>query len=140
MYTSLCPYLCVLPVLHRADVVDILIFVGVNTILKNMPYAKGTIDFNHFLVFIMCMSIHVAFRNRFEYRSNIYHPDQNSNLFLNAYVYVFIIFFFSSIKHGRDKRFFEHCRSRSQLFRIHIVFHSDCKYTRMLRLEILQVT
>ena len=33
-----------LPVLHRPEVVDI----GVNTISKNMPYAKGTIDFNCF--------------------------------------------------------------------------------------------
>ena len=28
--------------------VGVLIFVSVNTIRKNMPYAKGTIDFNHF--------------------------------------------------------------------------------------------
>ena len=49
MYTSICRYLRVLPVLHRADVVGIFfIFVGVNTVEKNMPYAKGTIDFNHF--------------------------------------------------------------------------------------------
>ena len=34
----------VLPVLHRPEVVDI----GVNTMNKNMPYAKGTIYFNHF--------------------------------------------------------------------------------------------
>ena len=27
-----------------------------------------------------------AFINRFEYRSNAYHPDQYSNLFLNAYI------------------------------------------------------
>ena len=40
MYTSICWYLCVLPILHRPDVVDI----GVNTIQKNMPYAKGTIE------------------------------------------------------------------------------------------------
>ena len=60
MYTSLFRYLHVLPVLHRADVEDIFIFVGVNTISKNMPYAKGTIDFNHFLVFSMHMAIYVS--------------------------------------------------------------------------------
>ena len=49
MYTSLRRYLCLLPVLHRADVVDIFIFAAVNTILKSMPYANGNIDFNHFL-------------------------------------------------------------------------------------------
>ena len=49
MYTSLCRYLCVLLVLHSADVVGIFILVGFYTIKKNMPYAKGTIDFNHFL-------------------------------------------------------------------------------------------
>ena len=36
MYTSICWYLRVLPVLHRPEVVDI----GVNTIYKNMPYAE----------------------------------------------------------------------------------------------------
>ena len=58
MYTMyvVCWYLRVLPVLHRADVVGIFIFVGVNT---NMPYAKWTIDFNHFQVFSMCMAIYV---------------------------------------------------------------------------------
>ena len=40
MYTLICWYLRVLPVLHRLKVVDI----GVNTIKKNMPYAKGTIE------------------------------------------------------------------------------------------------
>ena len=45
---SLCRYLCIVPVLHRADVVGIFIFVRVNTMQENMPYAKGTIDFNHF--------------------------------------------------------------------------------------------
>ena len=44
MYTSIWWYLRVLPVLHRPEVVDI----GDNTIKKNMPYAKGTIDLNHF--------------------------------------------------------------------------------------------
>ena len=29
--------------------VGIFIFVGVNTFLKNMPYAKGPLEFNHFL-------------------------------------------------------------------------------------------
>ena len=49
MYTSICWYLRVLPVLHRPDVVDI----GVTTIWKNMPYAKGTIELDHFFVFSM---------------------------------------------------------------------------------------
>ena len=53
MYTSLCWYLCILPVLYRADVVGIFIFVGVNTIKKNMPYAKGTIDF--YCLFLMIL-------------------------------------------------------------------------------------
>ena len=48
MYTLLCRYLRVLQVLHRADVEGIFIFVGFNTTQKNMSYAKGTIDFNHF--------------------------------------------------------------------------------------------
>ena len=42
--TLICWYLCVLPVLHRPDVVDI----GVTTIQKNMLYAKVTIEFDHF--------------------------------------------------------------------------------------------
>ena len=37
-------YLRVLPVHHRPEVVDI----GVNTIKKNMPYAKRTIELDHF--------------------------------------------------------------------------------------------
>ena len=44
MYTLICWYLVALPVLYRPDVVDI----GLNTIKKNMPYATGTTDFNHF--------------------------------------------------------------------------------------------
>ena len=42
--TLICWCLRVLLVLHRLDVVDI----GVNTMKKNMPYAKGTIEFDHF--------------------------------------------------------------------------------------------
>ena len=41
---SICWYLRVLPVLHRPEVVDI----GVNTIEKNMPYARRTIELDHF--------------------------------------------------------------------------------------------
>ena len=44
MYTSIWWHLRALPVLNRPEVVDI----GVNTIKKNMPYAKGTRDFNNF--------------------------------------------------------------------------------------------
>ena len=44
MYTSIWWYLRVLPVLHRLEVVDI----GVNTIKKNMRFAKGTIELDHF--------------------------------------------------------------------------------------------
>ena len=43
----ICPfagYLRILPALHRPDVVDI----GVTTISKNVTYAKGTIEFDHF--------------------------------------------------------------------------------------------
>ena len=40
MYTSICWFLRVLPVLHKPEVVDI----GVNTIYKNMPYAQMTIE------------------------------------------------------------------------------------------------
>ena len=44
--------------------------IGVNTILKYMRDAKGTIEFDHFHVFGMRMAIYVlAFTNRFEYRS-----------------------------------------------------------------------
>ena len=43
-HTGNCWYLRGLPVLHRLDVVDI----GVNTIQKDMPYAKGTIELDHF--------------------------------------------------------------------------------------------
>ena len=58
MYTLICWYLPVLPVnvLHRPDVVDI----GVNTIQKNMPYAKGIIELDHFKVFSMHMAIYVS--------------------------------------------------------------------------------
>ena len=34
--------------MYTVNLVGILIFVGVNTILKYMPHAKGTIEFNHF--------------------------------------------------------------------------------------------
>ena len=37
MYTTICWYLCILPVLHRPDVVDI----GVNTIWKKCRMPKG---------------------------------------------------------------------------------------------------
>ena len=47
LYVAL-PVSSVLPVLHKGNVVDIFIFVCDNTIKKNMLYAKGTIDFNHF--------------------------------------------------------------------------------------------
>ena len=33
-----------MPVLHRPEVLDI----GVKTIKKNMPFAKGTIELDHF--------------------------------------------------------------------------------------------
>ena len=64
MYTSLCRYLHLLPVVHTpilwnkmaapsmytVNLVGIFIFVGVNTtcILKNMTHAKGTIEIKHF--------------------------------------------------------------------------------------------
>ena len=51
-----------------------------------MPYAKGTIDFNHFKYSVCACRFMFAFRNRFEYQSNTYHPDRYSNLFLNAYI------------------------------------------------------
>ena len=56
MYTSIWWYLRVLPVLHRREVLDI----DVNTIQKTMPYAKGTIEFNQFYVFSVCMAIYVS--------------------------------------------------------------------------------
>ena len=37
------------------NLVGIFIFVGVNTIEKKLPHAKGTIEFNHFEVFGMYM-------------------------------------------------------------------------------------
>ena len=80
MYTSICWYLRILPVLHRPDVVDI----GVNSRKKNMPYATRTflsIQYVHGDLIIM-----LAFRNRFEYRSNTFHLDRYSNIFLNAYI------------------------------------------------------
>ena len=41
MYTSLCRYLRVLPLLQRADVVDIFIFVGVILHIKTCHMPKG---------------------------------------------------------------------------------------------------
>ena len=47
---------------HRADVVGISIFVGVNTTCteKNTLYAKGTIEFNCCGMFSMYMVIYVS--------------------------------------------------------------------------------
>ena len=52
MYRSICWYLHIVPVLHRPDLIDI----GVNTI----PYAKGTIEFDQFLVVGVHMAIYVS--------------------------------------------------------------------------------
>ena len=42
------------------NLVGIFIFVAVNTVKKNMPHAKGTIEFNHFEVFGMYMAIYAS--------------------------------------------------------------------------------
>ena len=78
MYTSIWWYLRVLPVLIRHEVVDI----GVNTIEKYMPYAKRTIELNHFL---SNWHAHGDFCKHLEIDSRTDLDDRYSNLFLNAY-------------------------------------------------------
>ena len=63
-------------VLHRPEVVDIV----VNTILKNMTYAKGTIDF------LSIQYVHGDLCKYLGIDSSTDHPDRYSNLFLNAYI------------------------------------------------------
>ena len=93
MYTSICWYLRVLPVLHRPEAVDI----GVNTIKKNMPYATRTIYLSiqyvhgdvckHLGIYSstdriirsVLKSIHKCL-----HKSPLF--DRYSNLFLNAYI------------------------------------------------------
>ena len=79
MYTSICWYLCVLPVLHRPEVVDI----GVNTIYKNMPYALRTIELDHF---VSIWHAHGHLCKHLGIDSSTDHPDRYSNLFVNAYI------------------------------------------------------
>ena len=48
-----------------------------------MPYAKGTIDFNHFL---SIQYVHDDLCKHLGIDSSTDHPDRYSNLFLNAYI------------------------------------------------------
>ena len=54
--------------------------IGVNTILKNMPYVKGTIELDHFL---SIRHAHGDLRKHLEIDSS---TDLYSNLSLNAYI------------------------------------------------------
>ena len=49
MYTSLCWYLPVLPLLHEADMVGIFIFVGVNTIIEQHAICQRDYRLQSFL-------------------------------------------------------------------------------------------
>ena len=87
MYTSLCRYLRVLPVLHRVDVVGIFIFVGVLQYRKHATCQRDYRPQSSISIQYMHGDLCKHFRNRFEYRSNTYHPERYSNLFLNAYIH-----------------------------------------------------
>ena len=79
MYTSICWYLRVLPVLHRPEVVDI----GVNTVQK-----KHAICLKDYRL-QSCLSIqyvHGDLCKHLGIDSSTDHPDRYSNLFLNAYI------------------------------------------------------
>ena len=79
MYTSICWYLRVLPVLHRPEVVDI----GVSTI-----WIKHAICLKDYRL-QSCLSIqyvHGDLCKHLGIDSSTDHPDRYSNLFLNAYI------------------------------------------------------
>ena len=78
MYTSICWYLRVLPVLHRPEVVDI----GVNTIEKHAICLK---DYR-FQLFFSIQYAHCYLCKHLRIDSSTDHPDRYSNLFLNAYI------------------------------------------------------
>ena len=77
MYTSICWYLRVLPVLHRPEVVDI----GVNTI-------KHVICLKDYRIrsFLSIHYVHGDLCKHLGIDSSTDHPDRYSNLFLNAYI------------------------------------------------------
>ena len=76
MYTSICWYLRVLPVLHRPEVVDI----GVNTIYINMPYAYRIRSF------LSIRHAHGDLCKHLGIDSSTDLDERYSNLFLHAYI------------------------------------------------------
>ena len=74
MYTSICLYLHVLPVLHGPEVVDI----GVNTIYRNVPYAYRS--------FLSIWHAHGDLCKHLGIDLSTDLDDRYSNLFLNAYI------------------------------------------------------
>ena len=79
MYTSICWYLRILPVLHRPEVVDI----GVDTVYIHMPYAYRTIELDHFL---SIWHAHGDLCKHLGIDSSTGLDDRYSNLFRNAYL------------------------------------------------------
>ena len=79
MYMSICWYLCVLPVLHRPEVVDIVV--------------KSYIE-KHFIClkdygirsFLSIQYVQCDLCKHLGIDSGTDHPDRYSNLFLNAYI------------------------------------------------------
>ena len=78
MYTSICWYLRVSPVLHRPEVVDI----GVNTIYKHAICLKDYIIRS----FLSIWQAHGDLCNQLGIDSSTNLDDQYSNIFLNAYI------------------------------------------------------
>ena len=79
MYTSICWYLHILPVLHRLEVVDI----GVKSYIE-----KHAICLKDYRIrSILCIQyVHGDLCKHLGIDSSTDHPDRYSNLFLNAYI------------------------------------------------------
>ena len=79
MYTSICWYLRVLPVLHRPEVVDI----GVNSYIE-----KHAICLKDYRIrsFLSIQYVHGDLCKHLGIDSSTDHPDGYSNIFLNAYI------------------------------------------------------
>ena len=79
MYTSICWYLCILPVLRRPEVVDI----GANTIKKNNAICLKDYRFRSFF---SIQYVHGDLCKHLGIDSSTNLDDGYSNLFLNAYI------------------------------------------------------
>ena len=79
MYTSICWYLRILPVLHRPEVVDI----GVKSYIE-----KHAICLKDYRIrsFLSIQYVHVDLCKHLGIDSSTDHPDRYSNLFLYAYI------------------------------------------------------